>query len=152
MSRRNVWLKFSEWELINEELSDQKYHSFQLSPKQVKEWKNDMKKFSYTEDRKFERVGIYPEVDWVKSARAVNILCRENWRSEDLHFNLMRSLHSFIGFIVTYCDDVNMDTTREEWEQIRKHMKDLMDKSEQRFWHPDEIIRLYNDSILSLNK
>ena len=45
MTRRNVWLNFSEWELINEELSDCEYHSFQLSQKQVAEWKKDMKKY-----------------------------------------------------------------------------------------------------------
>lgn len=152
MSRRNVWLKFNEWELINKELSDQKYHSFQLSPKEIKEWKEDIKKYSYTEDRKFERVGIYPEIEKVKSARAKNILCRENWRSQDLYYDLMRCLDSFIGFILTHCDNVSIDTTCEEWEQIRSHMKDLMDKSGQRFWTPCEIIELYDDSILSLQK
>lgn len=143
---RNVWLKFDEWELINQELSDQKYHSFQLSKKQISEWKEDIKRYSFYEDRKFQRVGIYPEVKQVKSGRALNILCREGWRPQDM-FYVMKHPYDFIGFIITHCEDVNMDTTFEEWEEIRTKMKSIMDESGQNIWWDNELIKLYKEQI-----
>ena len=142
---RNVWLKFDEWELINNELSDQKYHRFQLSKRQVNEWKKDMEKYPSTsfDSYKFERVGVYPAIEQVKSPRALNILCRENWRSQDM-FYLMKSSHDFIGFIITHCDDVNMDTTLEEWEDIRIRMKNVIDESGKNIWFSDDLIELYH--------
>jgi hypothetical protein len=142
MSHRNVWLKFDEWELINKELSDQKYHRFQLSKLQVNEWKKDMKKYSHCNHYKFERVSVYPVIEHVQSPRAVNILCRENWRSQDM-YSTMRDTHDFIGFILTHCDDVNMDTTVEEWDDIRNKMNDVIENSDKRFWFYDELIELY---------
>lgn len=144
MSRRNVWLSFPEWELINEELSDQKYHSFQLSKETVKKWKEDMKLYPYYETRKFERVGIYPEIEQVKSPKAFNILCREEWRPQDM-MHVMKSTHDFIGFIITHCDDVDMDTTLHQWENIRNHMNDVIDKSGKNIWWDNELIKLYKE-------
>jgi hypothetical protein len=144
---RNVWLKFDEWELINDELSDQKYHSFQLSQRQVNEWRKDMKKYSHRENRKFERVGVYPAIEQVKSPRALNILCRENWRSQDM-FYLMKSSRDFIGFIITHCENVNMDTTLEEWEEIRSSMNDVIENSDKRIWFSDELIELYQEVVV----
>lgn len=143
---RNVWLKFDEWELINQELLDQKWHSFQLSDKQVKQWKEDIQSYSFYEDRKFSRVGIYPEVEQVKSPRTLNILCREGWRDQDM-FHLMKSPHSFIGFIINHVEDVNMDTTFEEWEKIRKEMKEFIDNSGKDIWFDNELIKLYRQVI-----
>jgi hypothetical protein len=146
MSRRNVWLKFDEWELINKELSDQKYHRFQLSKRQVDEWKKDMKKYpsSSFDSYKFERTGVYPAIEQVKSPRAVNILCRENWRSQDM-YSTMRDTHDFIGFILTHCDDVDMDTTVEEWDDIRNKMRHLIENSDKRIWFYDDLIELYKE-------
>ena len=143
---RNVWLKFDEWELISKELSDQKYHRFQLSKLQVNEWKKDMEKYSHRNHYKFERVGVYPEIEQVKSPRAVNILCRENWRSQDM-YSIMRDTHDFIGFILTHCDDVNMDTTLEEWDDIRNKMRHVIENSDKRRWFYDDLIELYKEFI-----
>lgn len=143
---RNVWLKFDEWELVNNELSDQKWHSFQLSKKQISAWKEDIKRYSFYENRKFERVGIFPEVEHVKSAKALNILCRENWRSQDMYY-AMKSKYDFIGFIITHCEGVNMDTTLEEWEEIRTKMKRIIDESDQNIWWDNELIKLYKEQI-----
>jgi hypothetical protein len=142
MSRRNVWLNFSEWELINEELSDCEYHFFQLSQKQVAEWKKDMKKHPHREDRVFERVGIYPMIQKVKSPKAINILCRENWRSQDM-IDVMENQHSFIGFILTHLNDVSINTTLEEWEEIRNKMKSVICESDKRLWFDNDLIDLY---------
>jgi hypothetical protein len=136
---RNVWLNLDEWELINQELSEQKWHSFQLSKIEVKRWKEDVKKYP----RKFERVGIYPAIEQVKSPRALNILCRENWRPQDM-FSLMESLHDFIGFIVTHCKTINMDTTLEEWENIRNTMYKKIQDSDKRIWFTNDLIELYH--------
>lgn len=139
---RNVWLKFDEWELINEELSDQEYHSFKLSRKQVNSWKKDIERYSENENRRFDRVGIYPEVENVKSPRAMNILCREGWRPQDMYY-VMSSSHSFIGFILTHCEQVDYDTTFEQWDDIRTKMKNKIDESNKNTWWPEELAELY---------
>jgi hypothetical protein len=139
---RNVWLSFSEWELISKELSKEKYHSFQLSPLQVKEWKERMKKYSHYDSYKFERVGVYPEIEKVKSPYALNALCRENWRNQDM-YDMMRCPHSFIGFIVTHVNDVDMNTTFKRWEEVRHQMRTIINESNQRIWFYNELIDLY---------
>jgi hypothetical protein len=146
MSGRNVWLKFDEWELINKELSDQKYHRFQLSKCQVNEWRKDIKNFPHRNHYKFERVSVYPVIEHVQSPRAVNILCRENWRSQDM-YSTMQDTHDFIGFILTHCDNVNMDTTVEEWDDIRNKMNDVIENSNKRRWFYDELIELYKKVV-----
>jgi hypothetical protein len=152
MTRRNVWLSFSEWELISNELSNQPYNQFELYDREVKEWKEQIK--CYIEEgwnlegskHCFERVGIYPAIERVKSAKAINVLCRENWRSQDI-YNVMRYPHDFIGFIVNYVDDVDMNTSFEEWERIRVEMKNEMDKTDKRLWSYDDIIDLYKEVV-----
>lgn len=148
MSHRNVWLKFDEWELIHNELKEQKWHSFQLSQKQIDVWKEDIKRYSWYENRKFERVGIFPEVEYVKSARALNILCRENWRPQDMR-SAMKSKYDFIGFIITHCEDVNMDTTLKEWEEIRNEMNRIINESDKGIWWDHELVNLYQQVTLS---
>ena len=146
---RNVCLKFDEWELINNELSNQEWHSFKIDKRYLEDWKYSIKHYhknGYTHGEpqfKFERVGIYPEIEQVKSARALNILCRENWRSQDM-FYVMKHTHNFIGFILTHCDDVNTDTTLEEWEDIRIRMKNVIDESCKNIWFSDDLIELYH--------
>lgn len=151
---RNVWLKFDEWELISNELLNQEWHSFKMNKHDLKDWKyriNHYHKNGYTHGEpqfKFERVGIFPEVEQVKSARALNILCREDWRSQDM-FYVMKSKYNFIGFILNHCDDVNMNTTLNEWEDIRTRMKDVIDESGKDIWFENELIELYKLHHLS---
>ena len=71
--------------------------------REIDVWKENIKRYSWYENRKFERVGIFPEVEYVKSARALNILCRENWRPQDMR-SAMKSKYDFIGFIITHSD------------------------------------------------
>lgn len=153
MSRRNVWLSFDEWEMICEELSDQKYHSFKLSSHELQDWKEVIQRHrqsNYTSDPPrycFERVGIFPEVEQVKSSKAINVLCREDWRSQDIYY-VMRLKYSFISFITSNCDDVNMNTTLEQWEEIRNTMNDRVNESGQRYWSYDDLIDLYRKVIV----
>lgn len=118
MTRRNVWLKFDEWELINHELSEQKWHSFQLTKRQVNEWRKDMARYPSTsfDSYKFERVSIYGLIEQLQNPKIVNVLCREYWRPQDMQSS-MTDIHDFIGFILTHCKNVNMNTTVEEWEK-----------------------------------
>jgi hypothetical protein len=147
---RNVWLSFSEWELISNELSNEKYHSFQLNKYDLKDWKERIQQYNsngYTFGEpqfKFERVGIYPAIEHVQSPRAVNILCRENWRSQDM-YDMMKSPHSFIGFFLHHMDDVDMDTTVEEWDDIRNKMNNVIENSDKRYWWDNELIKLYKE-------
>lgn len=150
---RNVFLNFDEWELINNELSDQEYHHFRICDRYLKDWKYSIENYhknGYTYGEpcyKFERVGIYPEINQVKSPRAVNILCREEWRPQDI-FYVMKHTHNFIGFILTHCDGVNMDTSLDEWDDIRNKMHDVIKNSGQDVWFYDQLIELYNGVVV----
>ena len=151
---RNVWLTFPEWELICNELSDQKYHSFQLNRHELKMWnesrKNRKEVYSLPEEPKcFSRVGVYPSINCVKSARTLNILCRENWRPQDMG-DMMDNIHDFIGFILTHYKNVNMDTTLNEWQQICNNMKDVIDSSDKRYWLDNDLISLYQKQQLEV--
>jgi hypothetical protein len=145
MSRRNVWLSFEEWKLINDELSDQEWHSFRMTDYQLKEWKKEIEYYKNLRceySHCFNRVGVYPEITQVKSAKAYNVLCREDWRSQDM-WDMMRQPVCFVGFIINHVDDVNMNTTKEQWEDIRIQMIDEIDKSGQNIWISIELIELY---------
>lgn len=152
MSRRNVWLCFDEWELICKELTDQKYHSFQINSYDLQNWKEQVQSHrkrncTYEEPKYcFSRVGVYSEIEQVKSARALNILCRENWRKQDM-FNMMKYSYSFIGFILTHCENVNMNTSLKDWEIIRKKMLKQIDESGENIWYSENLIELYQQSV-----
>lgn len=143
MSRRNVWLKFDEWELIREEFPN----SFNLSDYELKEWNHVRKyykdKLNILEEPKcFPRCEVYHLIHSSKNPKIINTLCRENWRSQDM-CNVMSSPHVFIGFIINHCDNINMDTTLSQWDNIRTQMNDVIDKSDKRIWFADDLIELY---------
>lgn len=152
MSRRNIFLSFSEWELISSELSDHEYHGFELHPRQLKEWKERIQNYhenGYTHGEPhfcFKRVGIYPIIEHVKSAKTYNILCRENWREQDIYY-VMRCSDSFIGFILNYVNDVDINTSFDTWESIRNQMLDEINKHEQRYWSWNKLISMYEEII-----
>jgi hypothetical protein len=145
---RNVWLSFSEWELISEELSNEKYHSFQLNKYDLKDWKERIQQYNsngYTLGEpqfKFERVGVYPEIEKVKSPKALNVLCREGWRNQDM-YDMMKSPHSFIGFFLHHIENVDMNTPFERWEEIRHQMRTIINESDKRYWWDNDLIKLY---------
>jgi hypothetical protein len=150
MSRRNVWLSFSEWELICDELKDQNYHPFQLSNHQLKEWKDLIKHYhdnNYTHDEPqhcFNRVGIHPTIDRVTSPKAYNILCREDWRDQDMYY-VMDNIIAFAGFIINYFDNTDMNTTTDQWDTIRTEMKQAMNQTDKKHWFVNDIIDLYKN-------
>jgi len=150
MSNRNVWLSFDEWELINSELSHLEYHSFQLNKSELNRWKETIAKYGNSFDQlKFERVGAFWAYKHVKSAHALNILCREEWRQQDM-FYVMNNVHNFIGFIINHVKDVNMNTTLEEWESVRNEMNKQMESDDRRVWFSDDLVKLYQQCVPSL--
>lgn len=138
MPYRNVWLSFSEWQLISEELKKEKYHSFQIPPYQLKEWKT----YSHR-DYKFERITIRPAVEKLKSNIAKNILYREYWRPQDMPGIMMYSC-DFIGFILNHVNDVDLNTSLTEWEEIQQKMKSHIDSSSKQVWFANDLVELYS--------
>jgi hypothetical protein len=138
--RRNIWLSFSEWQLICEDLSDQERHAFQLSNHELKEFKRIHTQ--YNQPKCFARVGIYPTIDQVKISKSFNILCRENWRPQDM-YSVMNNIYDFVGFILNHCEDVSMDTSLEKWEEIRTMMKNAIVDSEKQIWWDSDLVNLY---------
>jgi hypothetical protein len=155
MSRRNVWLSFSEWEQISEELSHRQYHQFELNRHELKDWKDTIENCKLMNcgepQHCFSRVGIYPAIEEVKTSFAFNVLCRENYREQDM-CSVMHYPRNFIGFIINYSKDVNMNTTFEKWEEIRNEMKKRISESEKRIWFIDDLIDLYQTTQNDLSR
>jgi hypothetical protein len=152
MSRRNIWLSFPEWNLIRSELKTKNNNSFYLNEREIKEWKADIKRYSKlgTEEAQycFERCFIYGLIDEDISPRVYNVLCRQNWRQQDMS-RVMDYMPSFVGFVLIHVDDVDMDTTKEEWKHIQNEMLSVMDKTpQQRFWFYTDLIKLYKKVTL----
>jgi hypothetical protein len=58
-------------------------------------------------------------------------------------YSVMDNIYDFVGFILNHCEDVDMDTTLEEWEQIRMMMKSEITGSEKQIWWNDDLVNLY---------
>jgi hypothetical protein len=151
MSRRNIWLSFEEWELICNEIN-QEHHPFQLSDLRLKEWKEDIKSYhdkGYTHGEPqycFKRVGIDYAICYVTSPRALNILCRENWRDQDM-VSMMVAPFDFIGYIINYIVGVDMDTPYHVWDEIRIQMLNVIRESDKTYWYDQDIISLYKQVV-----
>jgi hypothetical protein len=152
MSRRNIWLSFSEWELIRSELTSKNNNSFYLNEKELKRWKEDIQihvDLGYDEDEAqhcFERCYIYGVLNQLTSPKAHNILCREYWRSHDIA-HVMDITISFISLITNYVDDIDMNTTEEQWEDIRIQVKEAMGATDKRYWDGEDIVDLYKKVV-----
>jgi hypothetical protein len=149
MSRRNIWLSFEEWELIRSELAPKNNNSFHLNEREIKEWKEEIKttlEWGVPAEKAqhcFERCYIHGVIEEVTSPRSYNVLCRENWRPQDT-WSMMRYTIPFIGFIINYIDDINMNTTLEQWEDLRNQMLNEIDKTDKEYWSHQDIVDVYN--------
>jgi hypothetical protein len=149
---RNVWLSFSEWELISEELSNEKWHSFKIYKQDLKKWKDRIKHYhkngyTYEEPQfKFERVAVHHIVKGIQNPCIINTLCREYWRSQDMQ-DVMSCSYAMIGFILTHVENVNMNTTLEQWINIQNQMKTHIQQSDKRRWFYDDLIKLYKEVV-----
>jgi hydrogenase maturation factor len=147
MSRRNIWLSLPQWEMITNELSYQDYNPFRLYDRELKDWKDTVKRYedngySSTYQYKFERIEIYHLIDLLKTPQTINTILCEYWRDTDFH-HVMDYIHQFIGFVINYVDEVDMNTTIEQWEEIRIQMKEQMGNHDKRYWYQNDLIELY---------
>ena len=148
MSQRNIWLSFPEWQLICEQLSHLEYDPFQLPNRYLKEWKDNVKHYqqmNYPTPPQFcfKRVKIHWLVDKLNNPQSINTLCREYWREQDFN-RAMDFKYDFIGFVTNYIEDIDMNTTLDQWETIRNQMLDVIQSSDKRYWYLSDLIELYN--------
>lgn len=143
MSRRNVWLSYQEWVLLCDELSDAKWHPFQLSKKEIKNWEKERKEYKFADQQCFSRVNVLPYLDNTQNPIVFNALCRENYRNQDMPY-IMDDIASFVGLVINY-DDKNCydEVTETEWEDRRNKIKEYMDKSGKSIWFAREIMEVF---------
>ena len=151
MSRRNVCLSYQEWVLICEELSDAKWHPFQLNKKEIKDWEKERKEYKFADKKCFKRVGVRPYLNNIQNSIAFNALCRENYRSQDMS-NIMNDVVSFVGLIINYDDNKNCfdKVTETEWEDQMNKIKEYMDKSSKNIWFASEIMKVFYQECMPI--
>jgi len=151
MSRRNVWLSYQEWVLICEELSDAKWHPFELSKKEIKDWEKERKEYKFADQQCFSRVNVLPFLDNIQNPIVFNALCREYYRGQDMS-NIMDDIVSFVGLIINYDDNKNCfdKVTETEWEDHMNKIKEYMDKSSKNIWFPSEIMKVFYQECMPI--
>ena len=144
MAPRSISLSYQEWVLICEEWSDAKWHSFQLSKKEIKHWEDLRKEYGeYADEKCFKRVNVYPYLDNTQNPIVFNALCRENYRGQDMS-DIMNDVVSFVGLVINY-DDKNCHdkVTLNEWEDRMNKIKEYMDKSGKSVWFARDIMKVF---------
>lgn len=138
---RNIHLTFEEWTAIREEVKPEKWWCYELSARELKEWKSDIEK-GYGDERCFERAGVCTNVlNKLTSPYLYNRLLQENYRSGDLMMSDMfidddcsdeldewneHCLNCFISWATASVDGVDMNTTKEKWTEYNKAMKNVV--------------------------
>ena len=127
-----------------------------MSDNQIKRWKEDMKKYSYYSEKCFSRVGL----DWemlkkVKTPGIYNRLLKSYYRAGDSGIMFPNSYHreedmdrvinNFIAWAMNNVDDIDEDTTMEEWKKINSIMNKKMNlMNKERFWY-EELVKLFKE-------
>ena len=144
MSRRNVWLSYQEWVLLCDELSDAKWHPFELSKKEIKNWEKERKEYKFADQKCFERVGVRSFLDNTQNQIVFNALCRENYRGQDMS-NVMNDVVSFVGLVINYDDNKNCfdKVTETEWKNHMNKIEEYMDKSGKSIWFARDIMEVF---------
>ena len=150
---RNIWLTFEEWSAIKEEVNPEKWWSYHLSARELKEWKNDIKR-GYGDEKCFKRAGVDTNtLNKITTPRLYNRLLGENFRHGDAqdmfigdcHFEDLHEqcLHNFIGWATNNVPDIDMDTTKEQWIEYNKAMKVELDNSDKTIFFFDEMVKIF---------
>jgi len=144
MFGRNVFLSYQEWVLLCDELSDEEWHSFQLSKEEIKHWEERREWSKFAEQKCFERIRIRFYLDNTQNPIVFNALCREYYRSQDMR-KVMDDVVSFVGLVINYDDDKNCfdKVTETEWEDHMNKIKEYMDKSNKRIWFAQDIMKVF---------
>ena len=131
MSRRNLFLSYQEWILLCDELSEMKWHPFQLDKSEIKEWKDDIK-MGYDE-RCFKGINIHSIIDRIQNPIVFNALCREYFRNQDM---IIGDVISFIGFIINSTKSKNIchdNVAPYQWQVRFDKVMKALEKLNQRY-------------------
>ena len=141
---RNIWLTFEEWFAIKEEVNPENWWCYELFPREIKEWKDDIK-IGYRDSRCFKRAGVANRtLNKIKTPYLYNRLLQENYRNGDLNCMMFirndhcyfgknsipdsdemnqNALNNFISWATACVDGIDMNTTKEQWIKYNKAMK-----------------------------
>lgn len=162
---RNIHLTFEEWTAIREEIKPEKWWCYELSARELKEWKSDIKK-GYGNQRCFKRAGVANNLlNKLTTPYLYNRLLQENYRSGDLSMCDMfinndcwiggknsvpdedecnqYALNSFISWATACVDGVDMNTTKEQWIKYNKAMKIAVENTNKRLIFAREMAMLF---------
>ena len=141
MCRRNLFLSYQEWVLLCEELSEMKWHPFQLKKDEIKEWKDDIK-MGYNEYC-FERINIHGIIDHIQNPIVFNALCREYFRLQD---NILDDVISFIGFIINSSKSMNIchdNVAPYQWQVRFDKVTKALESVNQRYIHINQVEKVF---------
>ena len=152
---RNIWLTFEEWFAIKEEVNPEKWWSYHLSARELKEWKSDIEK-GYGDQKCFKRAGVANNVlNKLTTPYLYNRLLQENYRDGDLALCQMfidedssdewneSCLNDFISWATASVEGVDMNTTKEQWIEYNKAMKVELDNSDKTIFFWGEMVKIF---------
>ena len=145
---RNIWISFEDWSQLRKELGIKRkteewgtkhdeYWNFFLYDNQIKQWKKSIKKYPLYSEKCFHRVGLNREMlKKVKTPGIYNRLLKSWWREWDAGLMFPHSyqreenmdciINSFVAWAMNNVDDIDEDTTTEEWKKINSIMNKKM--------------------------
>ena len=152
---RNIWLTFEEWSAIKEEVNPEKWWSYHLSARELKEWKSHIKN-GYGDEKCFKRAGVNTNtLNKITTPRLYNRLLQENYRNGDLALCQMfidedssdewneSCLNDFISWATACVEGVDMNTTKEQWIEYNKAMKVELDSSDKTIFFWGEMVKIF---------
>jgi len=152
---RNIYLTFEEWTAIKEEVNPEKWWCYELSARELKEWKNDIK-MGYGDQWCFKRAGVANNVlNKLTTPYLYNRLLQENYRGGDLALCQMfidedcsdewneSCLKDFISWATASVEGVDMNTTKEQWIKYNKAMKIAVENTNKRVIFARELENLF---------
>ena len=143
MSFRNCWLSYEEWNLLCDELKDEKYHDFLLKKSELDDWKEMMEISDHYNTHKFARAASLYLLPKIKNPRVYNAICREHWREGETRF-ILEDIHKFIGFIINYDEDNCHDNvTLDEWEIRRNKVSEFIMNSDRKVFFVHDIMKVF---------
>ena len=168
MTGRNITLSYKQWEIIHKDeksvMKKEKIKGdggFHIYPKRLREWKRDMKMYSWDNYYTWSRgdLGGFPHVDRDKlSDYSQNVLDMQYYREKDgipdgvfhLHGTRYKSLtRSFAGWALCNLYEprtntqISYHTTNEQWNQMRLLMGKKIDLEGDKRWYSWDVIDLF---------
>jgi len=144
---RNIYLTFEEWSAIKEEINPKDYWTYHLNSKEVATWKRHIKQ-GYGEQKCFSRAGVWKcDLDKITTPYLYNRLLQEDYRQQDMGMMSITGseeyINQFISWATACVPDVDMNTTKEQWIEISKLMKDAIEKTNKRCIFAREMVEIF---------